>query len=166
MTPLNLAPGQLIRGLILFLRQMGAIKIHRRLIMLTIIIISIAIVSLFVAFGVSNYNANKKFYAELEARNAMALKKNEAMAKDMKENREYYDFLAKKVFWKHDLVLESWGWNTSKGLHITANLCVIKNGNYKDIDEFTDVFVNGQLVGTFAGKLTPAQIICKVHKAC
>lgn len=134
--------------------------------MLTIIIISIAIVSLFVAFGVSNYNANKKFYAELEARNAMALKKNEAMAKDMKENWEYYDFLAKKVFWKHDLVLESWGWNTSKGLHITANLCVIKNGNYKDIDEFTDVFVNGQLVGTFAGKLTPAQIICKVHKAC
>ena len=134
--------------------------------MLTIIIISIAIVSLFVASGISNYNANKKFYAELEARNAMALKKNEAMAKDMKENREYYDFLAKKVFWKHDLVLESWGWNTSKGLHITANLCVIKNGNYKDIGEFTDVFVNGQLVGTFAGKLTPAQIICKAHKAC
>lgn len=126
----------------------------------------IVIVSLFVAFGVSNYNANKKFYAELEARNIMALKKNEAMTKDMKENREYYDFLAKKVFWRHDLVLESWSWNTSKSLHITANFCVIKNGNYKDIGEFTDVFVNGQLIGTFAGKLTLAQIICKAHKAC
>ena len=131
-----------------------------------IAIFIIVIVSLFVVFGVSNYNANKKFYAELEARNAMALKKNETMAKDMKENREYYDFLAKKVFWKHDLVLESWSWNTSKGLHITANLCAIKNGNYKDIGEFTDVFVNGQLVGTFVGKLTPTQIICKAHKAC
>ena len=126
----------------------------------------IVIVSLFVAFGVSNYNANKKFYAELEARNTMALKKNEAMTKDMKENREYYDFLAKKVFWRHDLVLESWSWNISKSLHITANFCVIKNGNYKDIGEFTDVFVNGQLIGTFAGKLTLAQIICKAHKAC
>lgn len=134
--------------------------------MLTIIIISIAIVSLFVAFGVSNYNANKKFHAELATWNTMALKKNKAIAKDMKESQEYYDFLAKKVFWKHDLVLESWGWNTSKGLHITASLCAIKNGNYKDIGEFTDIFVNDQLVGTFAGKLTPAQIICKAHKAC
>lgn len=134
--------------------------------MTTIIsIVIISFVSLFV-FGVSNYSANKKFHAELATWNTMALKKNEDMAKDMKESQEYYNFLAKKVFWKHDLVLESWCWNTSKGLHITANLCVIKNGNYKDIGEFTDVFVNGQLVGTFAGKLTPAQIICKAYKAC